>query len=100
LLYPSNYIALGWGFPAAVGVAVALKQEKQDVPVVSINGDGGFVYSTQELATVVRFVFDGFLLSLLIFVLLYRYNLRMVIVIHNNSTYGAIKNLQKNKHEV
>ena len=36
--YPSNYITLGWAFPAAVGAAVALG----DRPVVSVSGDGGF----------------------------------------------------------
>ena len=36
--YPSNYITLGWAFPAAVGAAVALGGR----PVVSVSGDGGF----------------------------------------------------------
>ncbi len=48
--YPSNYITLGWAFPAAVGAAVALGGG----PVVSVSGDGGFVMTSQELATAVR----------------------------------------------
>jgi acetolactate synthase-1/2/3 large subunit len=75
--YPSNYIALGWGFPAALGAAVALP----DRPVVSVSGDGGFLMTAQELATAVR------------------YRLKVVAVVHNDSAYGAIRNLQRVKHE-
>jgi acetolactate synthase-1/2/3 large subunit len=75
--YPSNYIALGWGFPAAVGAAVALP----DRVVVSVSGDGGFVMTCQELATAAR------------------YGLRVVAVVHNDSAYGAIKNLQRTQYD-
>lgn len=71
--YPSNYITLGWAFPAAVGAAVAL-----DGPhVVSVSGDGGFLMTAQELATAAR------------------YRLQVVALVHNDSTYGAIKNIQR-----
>ncbi len=75
--YPSNYIALGWGFPAAVGAAAALG----DVPVASVSGDGGFVMTAQELATAAR------------------YGLRAIAVVHNDSAYGAIKNIQRRDHD-
>jgi acetolactate synthase-1/2/3 large subunit len=75
--YPSNYIALGWGMPAALGAAVALP----DRWVVSVSGDGGFGMTCQELATAVR------------------YQLRLIIIVHNDSAYGAIKNLQRKKHD-
>ena len=75
--YPSNYITLGWAFPAAVGAAVALG----DRPVVSVSGDGGFVMTAQELATAAR------------------YRLRVIAIVHNDSTYGAIKNIQDRAHE-
>jgi acetolactate synthase-1/2/3 large subunit len=75
--YPSNYIALGWAFPAAVGAAVA----KNDLPVVSVSGDGGFLMTAQELATAVR------------------YRLRVIALVHNDSTYGAIKNIQSRVHQ-
>ncbi len=39
---------MGFGFPAAIGAKVACS----DDPVVSINGDGGFLMVCQELATV------------------------------------------------
>ncbi|WP_296873802.1 acetolactate synthase large subunit [uncultured Methanobrevibacter sp.] len=39
---------MGFGFPAAIGAKIACP----DDPVVSINGDGGFLMVCQELATV------------------------------------------------
>jgi acetolactate synthase-1/2/3 large subunit len=75
--YPSNYITLGWAFPAAVGAAAALG----DRPVVSVSGDGGFVMTAQELATAAR------------------YRLRVIAIVHNDSTYGAIKNIQDRAHQ-
>lgn len=75
--YPSNYIALGWGFPAALGAAVAIPQRV----VVSFSGDGGFVMTCQELATAAR------------------YRLRLIVIIHNDNAYGAIKNLQRINYE-
>jgi acetolactate synthase-1/2/3 large subunit len=75
--YPSNYITLGWAFSAAVGAAVA----REGRPVVSVSGDGGFVMTAQELATAVR------------------YNLRVIALVHNDATYGAIKNIQDRVHE-
>ncbi len=74
--YPSNYITLGWAFPAAVGAAAALGR-----PVVSVSGDGGFVMTAQELATAAR------------------YGLRVIAIVHNDSTYGAIKNIQDRAHQ-
>jgi acetolactate synthase I/II/III large subunit len=71
--YPSNYITLGWAFPAAVGAAAALRGQ----PVVSVSGDGGFLMTAQELATAVR------------------HRLPVIALVHNDSTYGAIKNIQK-----
>jgi acetolactate synthase-1/2/3 large subunit len=75
--YPSNYIALGWGFPAAIGAAVALP----DRVVASVSGDGGFVMTCQELATAAR------------------YGLRLIAIVHNDSAYGAIKHQQRMKYE-
>ena len=75
--YPSNYIALGWAFPAAIGAAVALPGRH----VVSVSGDGGFLMTAQELATAVR------------------HRLSLIALIHNDSTYGAIKNIQQHVFE-
>jgi acetolactate synthase-1/2/3 large subunit len=75
--YPSNYITLGWGFPAALGAAVAL----EGTPVASVSGDGGFLMTAQELATAAR------------------YGLRVIAIVHNDSAYGAIKNIQQRAHD-
>jgi thiamine pyrophosphate-dependent acetolactate synthase large subunit-like protein len=75
--YPSNYITLGWAFPAALGAAVGLL----DQPVVSVSGDGGFVMTSQELATAVR------------------YRSRLIAIVHNDATYGAIKNIQQRRYD-
>jgi acetolactate synthase-1/2/3 large subunit len=75
--YPSNFITLGWAFPAALGAAVALEGR----PVASVSGDGGFLMTAQELATAAR------------------YRLRVIALVHNDSTYGAIKNIQDRNHE-
>ena len=41
---------LGWGYATALGAQHA----RPDVPVLSINGDGGFLYTGNELATAMR----------------------------------------------
>ncbi len=47
----SSYsIALGYAFPTSLGAKVG----NPDRPVLSINGDGGFMYNLQELATAVQ----------------------------------------------
>ena len=75
--YPSNYIALGWAFPAAIGAAVALPGRH----VLSVSGDGGFLMTAQELATAVR------------------HRVSIIALIHNDSAYGAIKNIQQRVYE-
>lgn len=75
--YPSNFITLGWAFPAAIGGAVGLEGK---APVVSVSGDGGFLMTAQELATASR------------------YSLKVIAVVHNDSAYGAIKNIQAREH--
>jgi acetolactate synthase I/II/III large subunit len=53
---PRTYISpgyqdnLGWGFATALGVADA----RRDVPVLALCGDGGFMFTANELATGVR----------------------------------------------
>ena len=49
-LSPGYQDNLGWGFATALGVQDA----RRDVPVVAISGDGGFLYTANELATAVR----------------------------------------------
>ncbi|MBI4365808.1 MAG: TPP-binding protein, partial [Deltaproteobacteria bacterium] len=49
-LSPGFQDNLGWGYATALGAQHA----KADVPVLSINGDGGFLYTGNELATAMR----------------------------------------------
>jgi acetolactate synthase I/II/III large subunit len=71
---PRTYISegyqgtLGFGFPTALGVKVA----HPDRAVVSVTGDGGFMFAVQELATAAQ---EGIALITLLF---------------NNSAYGNV----------
>jgi acetolactate synthase-1/2/3 large subunit len=49
-LSPGYQDNLGWGYATALGAQHA----RPDVPVVSINGDGGFLYTANEMATAMR----------------------------------------------
>jgi acetolactate synthase-1/2/3 large subunit len=59
---------LGFGFPTALGVKVAFPRR----PVVSVTGDGGFMFAVQELATAVQ------------------YNINLVTLVFNNGSYGNV----------
>ena len=60
---------LGSGFPSALGAKAAFP----DRPVVSITGDGGFLFAATELATAVQ------------------YRLNVVVVVFNNNAYGNVR---------
>lgn len=49
-LSPGYQDNLGWGYATALGV----QYPRPDVPVLSINGDGGFLYTGNEMATAIR----------------------------------------------
>jgi acetolactate synthase-1/2/3 large subunit len=72
-LYPSAMGHLGVGIPYAIGAKLA----KPDNPVVTITGDGSFLFSAQELDTAVRL------------------NLPIICIISNNSCWGMIKGNQE-----
>ena len=63
----SYFASLGYGFPTALGAQVG----RPDRQVVALCGDGGFLYSPQELSTALR------------------YGINLVAVVFNNSAYGA-----------
>ena len=67
---------LGFGFPSALGGKVA----HPDAPVVSITGDGGFLFGVQELATAVQ---SGIALVTLVF---------------NNAAYGNVLRDQRTRY--
>lgn len=50
-LYPWSFATLGFGLPAAMGAKVA----RPEAPVLAVCGDGGFLYTANELATAVQF---------------------------------------------
>jgi thiamine pyrophosphate-dependent acetolactate synthase large subunit-like protein len=50
LAYPMGWGTLGFAFPAALGAAAA----GLDAPVLSVSGDGGFLFAAGELATVAQ----------------------------------------------
>jgi acetolactate synthase-1/2/3 large subunit len=64
---------LGAGFPAALGAKVAQPQKS----VISICGDGGFLFCGQELATAVQ------------------YGIHVVTILFNNNAYGNVLRDQK-----
>ncbi len=72
-LYPIGSATLGYGVPAAIGAKVA-HPERQ---VLAVLGDGGFMFSVNELATAVK------------------YGLGIVFLVLNDQRYGAIKYLQE-----
>ncbi len=79
----SGCAAMGYGFPAAIGAAVArntakLSNQDNDDAVVCLDGDGSFMMNIQELQTV-------------------RYNnLNIKIIILNNNGYHSIRQTQQN----
>ncbi len=64
---------LGFGFNTALGVKVA----HPDKAVVSISGDGGFLFGVQELATARQF------------------GINVVSIVFNNSAYGNVRRDQQ-----
>lgn len=48
--YPAGFGTLGCALPGAIGAKIA----KPDTPVVALVGDGGFMFTVQELATAVE----------------------------------------------
>ncbi|MFE4079968.1 thiamine pyrophosphate-dependent enzyme [Paenarthrobacter sp. YIM B13468] len=60
---------LGFGFPTALGVQAG----NRDKVVISVTGDGGFMYGAQELATAVQ------------------YGLNVITIVFNNAAFGNVK---------
>jgi len=76
-LYPVGSATLGYAVPAAIGAKIA----RPERPVLAVAGDGGFMYSVNELATAVK------------------YRLPVVFLVMNDERYGAIKWLQERMFE-
>ena len=67
--YPIGFGCLGFAVPAAIGAKIA----RPDVPVVALSGDGGFLFTGQELATAVH------------------QRVAVVVVVFNDQAFGTIK---------
>ncbi len=65
----TGYGTLGYALPAAIGA----KLGRPDCPVVCVAGDGGFMFSIQELSTAVE------------------HQLPIVVLLWNNDGYGEIR---------
>jgi acetolactate synthase-1/2/3 large subunit len=79
IYHPRTYIhsgyqgTLGSGFATALGAKVG----RPDLPVVSVSGDGGFMYNVQELSTAVKHGID------------------IVAIVFADGAYGNVRRMQK-----
>jgi acetolactate synthase-1/2/3 large subunit len=72
-LSPGYQGTLGWGYATSLGVKVA----KPNTPVLSINGDGGFLFTAMEMATAAQ---NG---------------IGVVAVVFSDGAYGNVKRIQQ-----
>ena len=78
---PRSYVCsgysgtLGWGVPAAIGAALACPGRR----VLSVQGDGGFLYGAMELATAVK------------------YKVPVVALVYNDNAYGNVQRIQQER---
>lgn len=73
MLQPGYQGTLGYAFSTALGAKIAHPGRK----VVAVTGDGGFMFSVQELATAKQ------------------HNINLVTIILNDATYGLVKDGQR-----
>lgn len=80
---PRTYISsgyqgtLGWGYNVALGAKAAMPHRK----VLSVSGDGGFMFGVQELATAAK------------------HNIGVVAVVFTDNAYGNVKRMQQLNYE-
>jgi acetolactate synthase I/II/III large subunit len=72
-LSPGYQDNLGWGFATALGAQDA----RRDIPVLSICGDGGFLYTATELATAVH------------------HHIPLVTIVFNDNAFGNVRRIQE-----
>lgn len=79
---PRTYISpgyqdnLGYGFATALGAQDA----RRDVPVLSITGDGGFLFTATEMATAVR------------------HRIPLVTILFNDGAFGNVRRIQEERY--
>jgi len=74
-LSPGFQDNLGWGYTTALGAQCA----RPDVPVLSINGDGGFLYTGNEMATAMR------------------HNIPLVAIVFADGAFGNVRRIQQER---
>jgi acetolactate synthase-1/2/3 large subunit len=74
---PGYQGTLGYGFPTALGAKVG----NPGTPVVSINGDGGFGFCLNELATMAQHAIGA------------------VVIVFNDDAYGNVRRIQHERFE-
>ena len=75
-LSPGYQDNLGWGFATALGAQHA----RSDVPVLSISGDGGFLFTSNELATAMR------------------HRIALTTVVFNDGAFGNVRRIQEEQY--
>jgi acetolactate synthase-1/2/3 large subunit len=75
-LSPGYQDNLGWGFATALGAQHA----RPDVPVASISGDGGFLFTSNELATAMR------------------HRIALTVVVFNDGAFGNVRRIQEEQY--
>jgi thiamine pyrophosphate-dependent acetolactate synthase large subunit-like protein len=75
-MHPGMFGTLGYALPAAIGASIG----RPDRKAVALCGDGGFLYTSQELATAVQEQAD------------------VVAIVFNDNAYGALKIFQDRHH--
>ena len=74
-LSPGYQDNLGWGFATALGAQDA----RRDVPVVAISGDGGFMFTANEMATAVR------------------HRIPLTTIVFNDGAFGNVRRIQQER---
>jgi acetolactate synthase-1/2/3 large subunit len=75
-LSPGYQDNLGWGFATALGAQHA----RSDVPVLSTSGDGGFLFTSNELATAMH------------------HRIALTTVVFNDGAFGNVRRIQEEQY--
>ncbi|MEU8934320.1 5-guanidino-2-oxopentanoate decarboxylase [Streptomyces sp. NPDC048409] len=76
-LYPAGLGTLGYALPAAIGAKLA----RPEVPVIALHGDGGLMFTVQELAAAATL------------------RLPLPVLVSDNGGYGEIRNEMADRHD-
>ncbi len=77
-IMPRGISPIFYGFPAAIGA----KLGRPDRPCLSVSGDGGFLSTAGELATIKR------------------YGIPVVVLVYNNNSYGVLEDYMDSSYGI